>query len=363
MTLILGAKCLDGVVLAGDRKVVYEDGRIEYRDKLFCDYFPTAIGVAGSEILYTKFRPVAMKAAQELSGRDVYHNTSGEIRLFPIDGEGGQIKAILIGKYLEKLEEIVHDINKTYSARVGDVFQLLFAVQTTDGGARLHYISEKGAAQDINEYKVIGSSEIFSRIFLTQLWHKGMTMKEFAEIAYFVIKYIEHHEIDTSVGVGTRKPQVWKIPDTGLFELHMDETLTELEAHTQERLSKQALFMAELFQTPPVTDKLGYLKRGADRTTYRFETFLERVGQTGQTVRKIRLLHPDKMLEKCRILFNGTPLVWDGVNSTTKTVEAGGGGNVVVPDNIFNESAIVLVESGGDVIRKVNYTDLEMVEP
>ncbi len=190
-----------------------------------------------------------------------------------------------------------------------------------------------------------------------------MIMKEFAEVAYFIIKYIEHHGIDARVGVGSRKPHVWKIPNTRLFELHMDEMLTELEELTQERLSKQAGFMADLFQTPPVTDKLGYVKQGAERTTYRFETFVERVGQTGQTVRKIRLLHPDKMLEKCRILFNGTPLVWDRVNSTTKTIEAGGGGNVVVPENIFNESAIVLVESGGDVIRKVNYKDLEMVEP
>jgi hypothetical protein len=109
---------------------------------------------------------------------------------------------------------------------------------------------------------------------------------------------------------------------------------------------------------------LDYRKKAkADVPKFRFETFVESIGQTGQTVRKIRVLHPNKMLERCRVLFNGTPLIWDGVNRTIKTIEEGGGGNVVVPENIFDEGAEVVLESNGKVIRRAKYKDLEMVEP
>jgi len=109
---------------------------------------------------------------------------------------------------------------------------------------------------------------------------------------------------------------------------------------------------------------LDYRKKAkAESPRYRFETFVEPIGQTGQTVRKIRLLHPNKMLERCRILFDGKPLTWGRVNKTMKTIEEGGGGNVVVPDDIFDESAEVMIESNGKIIKKVKYNDLEMVEP
>ena len=40
-----------------------------------------------------------------------------------------------------------------------------------------------------------------------------MTMNEFAEFAYFIIKYFDRFEIDYKVGLGGRKPQVWFVPD------------------------------------------------------------------------------------------------------------------------------------------------------
>jgi hypothetical protein len=178
----------------------------------------------------------------------------------------------------------------------------------------LHYISERGVAEDINEYKVIGSGQVFSRPFLAQLWHNKMRMKEFGDIAYFIIKYVERYHLDEKVGVGKEKPQIWMIPNSGFFSLHGDDNLPELETETQERLENHADFMTKFFRLPPVADKLGYLRSGASRITFKFETFVEKVGQTGTKVRKIRILNPDKMLEKCRVLFEGIPLVWDAVN-------------------------------------------------
>ena len=38
-------------------------------------------------------------------------------------------------------------------------------------------------------------------------------MKQFAEIGYFIIKYIEKTELDASIGVGNLKPQIWYLPN------------------------------------------------------------------------------------------------------------------------------------------------------
>ena len=40
-----------------------------------------------------------------------------------------------------------------------------------------------------------------------------MTMAKVAEIGYFVIKYIEELKLDHTVGLDTRGPQIWFIPD------------------------------------------------------------------------------------------------------------------------------------------------------
>ena len=51
---------------------------------------------------------------------------------------------------------------------------------------------------------------------LKKLWNDKMTMKQVAELAYFIIKYIQKEELDNSVGVNENppndKPQVWFIP-------------------------------------------------------------------------------------------------------------------------------------------------------
>jgi|GEM_PF-6292291 len=41
MTYILGAKCVDGVVLIADRKITYPAGQVEYQDKLSRYYYQT----------------------------------------------------------------------------------------------------------------------------------------------------------------------------------------------------------------------------------------------------------------------------------------------------------------------------------
>jgi hypothetical protein len=81
-------------------------------------------------------------------------------------------------------------------------------------------------------------------------------------------------------------------------------------------------------------------------------------------VKKIRLFYVTKNIEKCMIFFETTPLLWDRlkVNRTQKTIGEGGGGNVVIPDTIFDEDATVTVLFDGQkVVRK--YSDLMEADP
>lgn len=64
MTTIIGAKCIDGVVLIADRKVTHHDGPDTYRDEIFSPYYPIAIAPAGNNDLIDKFIRKALEKAQ-----------------------------------------------------------------------------------------------------------------------------------------------------------------------------------------------------------------------------------------------------------------------------------------------------------
>jgi 20S proteasome alpha/beta subunit len=62
MTLILGSKCADGVVLIADKKVLLNGGiDIDYRDKLFAILDYVVFGSSGSTDNFELFRGYVME--------------------------------------------------------------------------------------------------------------------------------------------------------------------------------------------------------------------------------------------------------------------------------------------------------------
>ena len=106
-----------------------------------------------------------------------------------------------------------------------------------------------------------------------------------------------------------------------------------------------------------VKDLTMFLSNVSRPPQFTLETFVE------NGVRKIRLLHPDRSLENCMILFNGLPLIWDGTNSPSKTIGTGGGGNAVVPHEIFNEFGEVAVTASDVIISRMKYKDIKQIKP
>ncbi len=58
-----------------------------------------------------------------------------------------------------------------------------------------------------------------------------MTMLEVAELGYFIIRYIQDFELDNTVGIGNKQPQVWLIPNKPLPERATPEQIQLLNPY------------------------------------------------------------------------------------------------------------------------------------
>ena len=245
MTCIIGGKCIDGVVLVGDRKIKYNNNTVEYADKIFSEYYPVVTAGAGSNISYDKFRNDAKEAAQKATSKNktTFDSTkvSGILQRYPFLDED---KAIFFGNYERQLEDIVRNTNSRYEDRVGEPFEILLATQLYSQHAVLRHIGIRGAADDIayrkNKFKIIGGGEPFARVLLTPFWYDEIKMEDFARLAYFTIKYLDFFAIDDSVGLGGNKPQVWFIPDVGQIYNEKNRTgiIEKFEKDTNRTLEK-----------------------------------------------------------------------------------------------------------------------------
>ena len=76
-------------------------------------------------------------------------------------------------------------------------------MQYKDKPSTLTYINAYGLTHEITGFHTIGSGGRYAKVLLRvqDLYDNNMTMKEVAEIGYFIIKYIEYFELDFSVGI------------------------------------------------------------------------------------------------------------------------------------------------------------------
>ena len=87
-----------------------------------------------------------------------------------------------------------------------------------------------------------------------------------------------------------------------------------------------------------------------------------------ESIWSIRILHPNKPIERCSVSFNGTKLPWwDNQKELyyEKFIDAMSGGNVRVPKGIEKDNSTVEVKDEGRAlskrIRKRKFKDIQMV--
>ena len=74
----------------------------------------------------------------------------------------------------------------------------------------------------------------------------------------------------------------------------------------------------------------------------------------------IRILHPNRPIEKCIVLYNNTPLPWWDNDEPyyERRFVLNGGGNVRVPKAIQKEDAEIKIQNNKKILKKVKFKDL-----
>ena len=79
----------------------------------------------------------------------------------------------------------------------------------------------------------------------------------------------------------------------------------------------------------------------------------------------IRILHPNRPIEKCIVLYNNTPLPWwdDDEPYYERRFVVTSGGNVRVPKAIQKEGVEIRIQNGKKTLKKVKFEDLHIAKP
>ncbi|MFZ0511137.1 MAG: hypothetical protein WAM14_05990 [Candidatus Nitrosopolaris sp.] len=235
--------------------MTYEDHPPSYEPKLHSEFYPIVTGGAGSTDLYKGFRTNALFAMQ--SGVIIPENIRLEQPLVYESTQPVQTSGIMhmyskeynFASLQNNFGNIVKGINNSKVARgLNGSLEILVATQIEDNGTSvLTHFTEKGQS-DVYDYKGIGSSGMYSNVFLKPFFDKkNITMNKFAKIGYFMIKLLTEYEIDQTVG---GEPQIWFIPNTGPLYRDKDrpELISQFEKDSQNILVQFQKLLAFAYQ-------------------------------------------------------------------------------------------------------------------
>jgi 20S proteasome alpha/beta subunit len=201
MTLIIGAKCKDGVVLIADRRIV-EGTDITSGDKI--TFLPLGIIVAGAGVgeVIDKFNeriPFVFDERKRLNFEEMRKENP------KIDFEDVPFY-FRPYEFLEDCEGLILQLTERYKRPL----QILVASGNIPS-AELNYIDSEGfLTSKRRTYISIGSGSPYANFILKKIWNKDLTMDKMAKIGKLIIEIVAESKIDTFVGDGT---QIVFVPD------------------------------------------------------------------------------------------------------------------------------------------------------
>lgn len=185
MTLVIGAKCKDGIILVSDSKALRQDDE-QYAQKiipLFDNY--VSLGVSGDENLLDKFL------------RQLTPDIENMRNQLPEEERG---KPLFKGRedFLIYLERKLRMYKNEYTEE--DVsLTLLLAV--TDWPSTLHAINMHDPVESqVQNYLAIGHGAPYSKLLMKTLWKSNMDMIQTAALIHFVYRTVIDLKLDISVG-------------------------------------------------------------------------------------------------------------------------------------------------------------------
>lgn len=207
MTLIIGVRCKDGVILAGDKKVV-EGTNITSEEKITSLPLNIHVAGAGTKEIIDKFNeriPFILEDRKNHNFKEMKkENPNIKIEEVPFYFRPYE--------FLEDCEGLLTNLSQRYIDEVHQFWHsdiLVGVIVNTT--AELHHLSTLDCLDSKRRgFKCIGSGAPYAEFILKGLWNEDLTMRETAEICKFVIEEIEKCGIDNNVGEGF---QIVFVPD------------------------------------------------------------------------------------------------------------------------------------------------------
>jgi 20S proteasome alpha/beta subunit len=240
MTLIIGAKCKDGVVLVADKKIV-EGTDITSGEKI--NILPLGIVVAGAgtgEVIdkFNERIPFVLDERKRLNYEEL-REKSPDVN---IDDVPFYFRPY---EFLEDCEGLIFQLFEKYKRQI----QVLVAGSNI-GEAELNYIDSEGfLSSKRRTYMSIGSGSAYANFLLKKLWEekKGdFTMNEMAKISKFIINLVENIKIDRFVGNGVQIVFVPNLPNN--YEKLSDQEKLKYSPHEEYIISDDNLLISEFYK-------------------------------------------------------------------------------------------------------------------
>jgi 20S proteasome alpha/beta subunit len=175
LTVIIGAKCLDGITLIADRKLTRRNGEVCFSNKIIGDIRHFLIGYTGDAEMFDIFR----------------RYTAGDV-MIERDTETCYT--------LENLLLKVSDSIKRFNELRCTPFKVLMANHKWDASV-LYHIDVDGTWKEIGDYKAIGSGATIADRFCAGLDYNNIKIKDFVRRAYLAIEFMDQYCPALGVGV------------------------------------------------------------------------------------------------------------------------------------------------------------------
>lgn len=199
MTLVIGARCKDGIVLIGDRKVL-RGTSYDYTDKIQQVLPEVVVGAAGTTAYFDKFKRQILLQAQIAKQNQE-------------DPEQPAFNTI--EDFIIVCERLIKFFREEYDLHNKRELEIIIAVHQPSMETGIYIPSLHGidniecVDEEVKKYLCIGNGQLVAEPFMRILWNQQMTMKETAVISALIMKIIDEHKLDISVG---GEPQIWFFP-------------------------------------------------------------------------------------------------------------------------------------------------------
>jgi 20S proteasome alpha/beta subunit len=209
MTLVLGGRCKDGVVIVTDMKIIsMASGSpvfVEYKYKISGVFVNIIFGYAGDVDTYDVYLNYAIG--------DAVRKRDDPTQVYTNDN--------FIQKFCDNMTKIRRILARNQRA-------LLLRVMVgrqfpAKGKSDLYKVNSNGEQNLVTTYSILGDADIFADELIKGKWESDMRMREFAELSYCIIRYIEEKNISEAVGLGKEKPPTKFLKDAG----YIDTDLTD----------------------------------------------------------------------------------------------------------------------------------------